>query len=124
MTEPNEIEFRERVRRPFLSGSAARGGIVLGSALLIVVGAVAVMGASPSPSASTGADPSAGASSAPGTAPNLAQRDHMSGPGFGFGGFGVGRGGPGIGFGEITITAIDNRTSRSRRPTAGRGRSP
>jgi Domain of unknown function (DUF5666) len=112
MTEPNEIEFSERVRRPFLSGSAARGGIVLGSALLIVVGAVAVMGASPSPSASTGADPSAGASSAPGTAPNLAPRDHMGGPGFGFGGFGafgVGRGGPGIGFGDITITAIDNQ---------------
>ena len=108
MTEPNEIEFHERVRRPFLSGTAARSGIILGSALLIVVGAVAVMGASPTPSASTGADPSAGASSAPGSAP-IAPPDHNGGPGFGFGGFGgfgFGRGGPGSGFGDITITAI------------------
>jgi Domain of unknown function (DUF5666) len=102
MTEPNEIEFSERVRRPFLSGSAARGGIVLGSALLIVVGAVAVMGASPSPTAPTGADPTAVPSGAP--------RDHRAGPGFGgfgafgFGGFGIGRGGPG--FGGTSITAI------------------
>ena len=111
MTEPNEIEFHERVRRPFLSGTAARSGIILGSVLLIVVGAVAVMGASPSPSASTGADPSAGASSAPGTAPNVAPPDHNGGPGpgFPFGGFdafGFGRGGPGFGFGDITITTI------------------
>jgi hypothetical protein len=104
MTEPNEIEFRERVRRPFLSGTAARSGIILGSALLFVVGALAVMGASPSPSAPTGADPSAGASSAPGTTPNLAPRDHNGGPGFKFD-FGFGRGG--FGFGEITITAIN-----------------
>ena len=102
MTEPNEIEFSERVRRPFLSGTAARSGIVLGSALLFVVGAIAVMGASPSPSAPTAADPSAGASSAP--AASGAPRDHNGGPGFGFGGFGFGRGG--LGFGEITITAI------------------
>ena len=108
MTEPNEIEFRERVRRPFLSGTAARSGIILGSALLFVVGALAVMGASPSPSAPTGADPSAGASSAP--AASGQPRDHNGGPGFGFGGFGAfgfGRGGPGFGFGEITITAIN-----------------
>jgi hypothetical protein len=103
MTEPNEIEFRERVRRPFLAGTAARSGIILGSALLFVVGALAVMGASPSPSAPTGADPSAGASSAP--AASGAPRDHSGGPGFGFGGFGFGRGG--LGFGAITITAID-----------------
>jgi hypothetical protein len=101
MTEPNEIEFRERVRRPFLAGTAARSGIILGSALLFVVGAVAVMGASPTPSAPTGADPSA----AP--AASGAPRDHNGGPGFGFGGFGFGRGGPGFGFGEITITAIN-----------------
>ncbi len=110
MTEPNEIEFHERVRRPFLSGTAARSGIILGSALLILVGAVAVMGASPSPSAPTGADPSAGASSAPGTVPNVAPPDHDGGPGFpfgGFGAFGFGRGGPGFGFGDITITAIN-----------------
>jgi hypothetical protein len=102
MTEPNEIEFHERVRRPFLAGTAARSGIILGSALLFLVGALAVMGASPSPSAPTGADPSAGASSAP--AASGAPRDHRGGPGFGFGGFGFGRGG--FGFGEITITAI------------------
>jgi hypothetical protein len=103
MTEPNEIEFRERVRRPFLSGTTARSGILLGSALLFVVGALAVMGASPSPSTPTGADPSAGASTAP--AASGAPRDHDGGPGFGFGGFGFGRGG--FGFGDITITAID-----------------
>ncbi len=110
MTEPNEIEFSERVRRPFLSGTAARGGIVLGSALLFVVGAVAVMGASPSPSASTGADPSPGASTAPGTVPKgapfgMGGRGFGGPGGFGFGGFGFGPGG-GIGFGDITITAI------------------
>jgi len=107
MTEPNEIEFHERVRRPFLAGTAARSGIILGSALLFVVGALAVMGASPSPSAPTGADPSAGASSAP--AASGAPRDHRGGPGFGFGGFGFGGfgfGRGGFGFGEITITAI------------------
>ena len=114
MTEPNEIEFHERVRRPFLSGTAARSGIILGSALLFVVGAVAVMGASPSPSAPTGADPIGRrvvrARDRAECRAARPQRRPGPGPGFGFGGFGAfgfGRGGPGLGFGDITITAIN-----------------
>ncbi|HEX5147970.1 MAG TPA: DUF5666 domain-containing protein [Candidatus Limnocylindrales bacterium] len=52
MTEPDQIEFHEQVT---VSGGrrdgrsvATRAGVVLGSAALIVIGAVAAMGASPS----------------------------------------------------------------------------
>ena len=107
MTEPDQIEFTERIRRPILSGGVARAGMVLGAALLFVVGVMSAMGASPSPS--TGADPSAGASGAPadpnGTRPN---GDHKFGFGPGFGGLGsFGGRGFGIGFGGVTITAIN-----------------
>ena len=64
-TEPNEVEFHEKVETPIGRTRAARVGIVAGAAFLFVVGAVAAMGASPSPS--TGADPAA--SVAPGSGP-------------------------------------------------------
>jgi hypothetical protein len=110
VTETNEIEFLEPVGSP--GGAAGNGrpggrsvpvriGIVAGSALLVVVGAVAAMGASPSPSPTT-AGP--GASGAPGTTV-------PGGPGPGFGGpghEGKGRGGDfgRGGFRDITISSI------------------
>ncbi len=108
MTEPEHVEFHERISRPILPGMLARGGIVLGAALLFAVGIVAVMGASPSPATpGTGATPAPAATGAPGTAPK--DGDHgprgFGGPAFGFGGFGFGRGD--FGFGGITITAIN-----------------
>ncbi len=111
MTEPDQIEFTERIRRPILSSGVVRGGMVLGAALLMVVGVMSAMGASPSPS--TGADPSPSASGAP-VGPNGAQpggpkldgHGFRFAPGFGdFGGFG-GRG-FGVGLGGVTITAIN-----------------
>ena len=114
MSEPQPVEFRERIRRPLLSGTAARGGIVLGSALLFTIGIMSVMGASPSPA--TGADPCRAPHrsthrqprSTPTTAPpSRGAREILGGgPGFGFG-FGRTAVGIGIGFGGVTITAID-----------------
>ena len=52
MTEPDQIEFNERVKvsggRPGARSIPVRIGIVAGSAILVVVGAAAAMGASPS----------------------------------------------------------------------------
>jgi uncharacterized protein DUF5666 len=52
MTEPDEIEFHERLTvsgaKPDGRGLPVRIGIVAGSAILVVIGAVAGMGASPS----------------------------------------------------------------------------
>lgn len=107
--EPDAVTFQEHVRRPAGQTTAVRIGIVAGSALLFVVGAVAVMGASPTPS--TGAGPAA--STAPGSSeapegseapepPGTAGKGPWRlGPGFGHGERG------GIGFGAITITAIN-----------------
>jgi len=95
-TESNEVEFHEKVQTPIGRTRAARVGIVAGAAFLFVIGAVAAMGASPSPS--TGADPAAPGSSA---APDTTKPD---GDRHGFGGFGgFGR----VGFRDITITAIN-----------------
>ena len=60
MIDQNQANFPPRRsaragQRPLPRG---QDGIIAGSAVLFVVGAVAVMGASPGPSASTGADPS------------------------------------------------------------------
>lgn len=101
--ETNEVEFREPVTPIGGRSPAVRVGIVAGSALLVVIGAVAAMGASPAPS--TGADPVApAASAAPGTTtPNTVQ------PGWGgkMGGMEM-RGGDfrGAGFRDITIASI------------------
>jgi hypothetical protein len=103
MTEPEQVEFHERITRPILPGRLARGAVVLGAALLFVVGAVAVMGASPSPSTS-GASPAPAASGDPGTTTVPKDGDQgLRGLGH-FGGRGFDRGG--FGFGKVTITAI------------------
>jgi hypothetical protein len=113
LSETNEVEFLEPVPAP---GSApanhgpanrstpVRIGIVVGAALLVVVGAVAAMGASHSPSI-TGADPSASATpdatqTNPGPAGMPGPGRHLGGIGD-FGGFGR----PGLH--DISITAID-----------------
>jgi Domain of unknown function (DUF5666) len=106
MTEPEPVEFHEHISRPILPSRLVRTGIVLGAALLFVVGVVAVMGASPSPSSpSTGASPAPAASGAPGVGPMDGDQGPRGFGGPGFGGFGFGRGD--FGFGGITITAIN-----------------
>ena len=103
MTDPEQVEFHERISRPLIPGVIVRGGAILGAAILFVVGAVAVMGASPSASSTTGASPAPAASGAPSSEP----KDGDGGFGFGGrGGFGFGGRG-GFGFGGITITAIN-----------------
>ena len=99
MTEPNEIEFHEQVTvsgvKPDGRSLPIRIGIVAGSAVLVVIGAVAGMGASPatSPSAANQGELAA-AVPAVGT----------SGAGSLDGGLrGFGRGG----FHDITISAIN-----------------
>jgi hypothetical protein len=111
-TEPNEIEFHERVETPMGRTRAARVGIVAGAAFLFVVGAVAAMGASPAPSTDTnpaGSNPAASTAPGSNTAPGTTKPDgdrHALG-GFGaFGGFGPGAFGR-FGARDITITAIN-----------------
>ena len=113
------IAFHERVTPGRGRSTATRVGVITGSALLVLVGVAAAMGASPAPSSdptsAVGADPSASASApAPAAStdpnavnPNGKTPDHAwpkGGPTFGFGG-----GFPGfdVGFRDITITAID-----------------
>ncbi len=100
-TESNEVEFHEKVPTPVGRTRAARAGIVAGAAFLLLVGAAAAMGASPSPS--TGTDPAAapGSTTAPATnaAPGTTKPDggrHGDGRGFGR-----------MGFRDITISAIN-----------------
>jgi len=114
MTEPDQIEFHEHISGPDSGpggGSASRSvpvriGIVAGSAILFVVGAVAAMGASPAPSGTT-ASPDTRATPADPATPNLSldgvlpRIGIMGGPGLDF------RGGFKLGFGDITISAID-----------------
>ncbi|HEV8402281.1 MAG TPA: DUF5666 domain-containing protein [Candidatus Limnocylindrales bacterium] len=101
--------------------SARRLGILGGSAILLLIGVVAAMAASPAPSVTSGADASSppdatvapGASAAPDASAPAGGHDRGPLPAFGLplgprGGFG----GPGLGFGgfglgQITITAID-----------------
>ena len=110
-SESNEIEFHEHVRKPGGRSAAVRVAIVAGSALLFVVGAVAVMGASPSPA--TGADPTTSSAPDPSAAPAASGAPGATKPDRvrpGFGGFGPGGFGPGgfgrIGFNDITISTI------------------
>jgi hypothetical protein len=99
MTEPDQIEFHERVSAPPGPGDSrslpVRIGIVAGSALLLVVGAVAAMGASPA--APTTGDQANLAVAVPDTVTEVAPPDHRLGGGI------AGRGL----FASITITAID-----------------
>jgi len=99
MTEPDQIEFHERVtasgggRDPRSMGS--RAGIVVGSAALVVIGAVAAMGASPAaPSTAGAANLLAAVAPATGTEPVPFDN--------GFRGGMLGRG-----FHDITISAIN-----------------
>lgn len=100
MTEPDQIEFHERVAvtdsRQGSTSLPVRAGMLAGTAALVVIGAVAAMGASPAaPSTGGEADLLAAAPAQTGT--NIAAPDAN-----GFRG-GVGRGG----FHEITIAAIN-----------------
>ena len=95
---PEGVVFHERVAADRGRSTATRVGIITGSALLVLVGVAAAMGASPSPATTpasgVGADPSAApaASVDPSANPN-GPRPGRSGP------FGMGLGGafPGIG---------------------------
>ena len=121
MTEPNGIEFHDRVPAPSGRSTGGRVAMVAGAIVLVAVGVVAVMGAS-APSA-TGADPSASvapaasdapaASASPATSPEprttVPERGAFPWPG------GVALpGGPGLdgafgpgGFRGVTISAIN-----------------
>lgn len=91
-TEP-KLERVSRTSNTHRPSRLVRVGIVTGTAALVLVGAVAAMGASPSPSGSTTTPTTPSAIGAPNAG--------VPGPGpFGD------RGGFGRGFGEITITAI------------------
>ncbi len=112
MNDPNEVRFEGRTAR----SRSLRIGIVIGAAALFVVGAVAAMGASPSPSGGTdqGAGPNAsGAPGEPGWGLGRGgMRGMMGGPGMGdgdwqFGGMPGMKGGRGHGpMGQISISAI------------------
>ncbi len=105
----DEVTFQEPVKAPKGPSTAVRAGVLAGSALLVAVGAIAAMGASPTPA--TGADPTAPTTN-PTTDPNGDPgrmgpwRGGTMGP---MGGFGPGldvRGGFGIGGRDITIASI------------------
>ena len=103
MTEPDQVEFHERVSVSHLARDTraipVRIGIIAGSAVLVVIGAVAAMGASPASPSSGQATLSVAVAPATGTdtAPPLDNR---------FGGFRDGLlGRPG--FRAITISAIN-----------------
>ena len=111
--EPNEIAFHEQVTETGGRSLPVRLGIVAGSALLIVIGAVSAMGASPAPTtgadpATPGADPTPAASTPPGTTAPDNGRHGWFGPMVGpMGGMGMRGDFGGIGFGDITIGSID-----------------
>jgi hypothetical protein len=101
MTEPDQIEFHERVtasgERPDARSLATRVGIVAGSAILVVIGAVAAMGASPAAPASGGqANLLAAAAPVTGVEPVTPFNNGFPGGMFGRGGFH-----------NITISAIN-----------------
>ncbi|HEY6014684.1 MAG TPA: hypothetical protein VIU37_11775, partial [Candidatus Limnocylindrales bacterium] len=115
MTEPDQIEFHELVgapegRQPGRSPSPSvpvRIGIVAGSAILFVIGAVAAMGASPAPSGAAASPDGGTTTPANPVAPGLPfdgmmpKAGIMGGPGMDL------RGGFRLGFRDITISAID-----------------
>jgi len=111
MTEPDQIEFHQRVtvsdRREGSTSLPVRAGILAGTAALVVIGAVAAMGASP-------AAPSTGGQTNPLAAVDQSSDTEAATPfAHGFrGGFGR------AGFHEITIAAI-NGSSLSLETTDG-----
>jgi uncharacterized protein DUF5666 len=98
MTEPNEVEFHEPVvpeaRRRSAQSLPVRAGIAAGAAALVLVGAVAAMGASPASNGAATAELSANVDSATGTSDAAPLADGRRFPGHG-------------GFRNITITAIN-----------------
>ncbi len=112
MTPPGGVAFAGPVERVEGRSIATRVGILAGSAVLLLVGVVAVMGASPAPA--TGAGPSAAPDSTavPGAsapANGKLPRGPLSAFGLPFGG-GPGFGGlGGFGLGGIAVTAVDGQ---------------
>ena len=116
-TRPVGVALRERVSTPTGRSIAVRAGILAGSAILVVIGAVAAMGASSAPT--TGSDPLAAANATPAPdsskAPGPVQPGARNGPfngafpGFGLPGGAIGGFGAigGIGFGDITVTSVN-----------------
>ncbi len=104
------VAFQEPVVPARGPSTAVRAGVLAGSALLVAVGAIAAMGASPTPA--TGADPTAPTTN-PTTDPNADPgrmgpwRGSAMGPMGGFGPGFDGRGGFGIGGRDITIASIN-----------------
>jgi hypothetical protein len=124
VVEPRGVAFAGPVGRSASPSGTRRAvrrvGILGGSAILLLIGVVAAMAASPAPSMTIGADASSApdvtvapdASAAPGSSA-LPGRDRGPLPAFGLP-FGAGSGsvpgfgsGSGFGLGGITITAID-----------------
>ena len=97
--------------------AAVRAGMIVGTGLLIAIGAAAAMGASPTPSSSSGASPQTVPGKG-GGGPGAGQGGGRFDPFGAFGGFGpLGPGGPGKalggpgamaghGFGQIKVTAV------------------
>jgi hypothetical protein len=114
LAAPEGVEFQERVRPTRGRSTTTRVGVITGSALLVLVGVAAAMGASASPAtesaSSVGADPTAVAPAA--TPDRNAGRPWRAGPMGVMPGMGFhdGTAGIGIGFHDITITAIDKPT--------------
>jgi Domain of unknown function (DUF5666) len=114
-TPPDGVAFAGPVQRSEVRSIATRVGILAGSAVLLLVGVVAAMGASPSPA--TGAGPSAApdATAVPGAsapAGGKVPRGPLSAFGLPFGGgpgFAGGPGFGGFGLGGITVTAVDGQ---------------
>ena len=112
-TPPGGVAFAGPVQRSEGRSIATRVGILAGSAVLLLVGVVAVVGASPSPA--TGAGPSAapGSTAAPAASASPSgkvPRGPLSAFGLPFGGgpgFAGGPGFGGFGLGGITVTAVD-----------------
>lgn len=112
-TQPHGVAFSGPVRTSTGRSIAVRAGMLAGSAILVVIGAVAAMGASPAPA--TGTDPLAAANASP--APDSSKGPGPVGPGKrsgpfngAFPAFGLGAGFGGIGgfgFGGITVTSVN-----------------
>ena len=130
--EPEGVAFHERVVAGRGRSTATRVGVITGSALLVLVGVVAAMGASPSPSsipASASARtrrPARAARPPPVVRPRQTRtRSSVSRGTAGALGKGFRGGFPGIGVGrhDITITAIDGSSLALGPRTAGHGAS-
>jgi hypothetical protein len=109
-TPPGGVAFAGPVQPAERRSIATRIGILAGSAVLLLVGVVAVVGASPAPATGAGASPAPDPTAVPGAsapAGGRVPRGPLSAFGLPFGG-GPGLGGlGGFGLGGITITGVD-----------------